>query len=61
MRENKLFENKMSYVPMIHSQEARVEAEKKEKKQQTLAERREKLKRVLDEEQKLYEDEVKVG
>lgn len=51
----------MSYVPMIHSQEARVEAEKKEKKQQTLAERREKLKRVFDEEQKLYEDEVKVG
>lgn len=46
---------------MILSQEARVEAEKKEKKQQTLAERREKLKRIFDEEQKLYEDEVKVG
>uniref|UniRef100_A0A1B6ISL4 Trichoplein keratin filament-binding protein n=1 Tax=Homalodisca liturata TaxID=320908 RepID=A0A1B6ISL4_9HEMI len=41
------------------SEEARVEAEKREKKKQTLTERREKLRTVLDNEQKSYEDEIK--
>ncbi|XP_054280670.1 trichoplein keratin filament-binding protein-like [Macrosteles quadrilineatus] len=41
------------------SEEARVEAENKEKKKQTLDERREKLRLVLESEQKLFEDEIK--
>uniref|UniRef100_A0A1B6LKH3 Uncharacterized protein n=1 Tax=Graphocephala atropunctata TaxID=36148 RepID=A0A1B6LKH3_9HEMI len=41
------------------SEEARVEAEKREKKKQTLTDRKEKLKRILDSEQSIYEEEIK--